>query len=87
MGVMWEIQNALALPPQQFHFQAIVVVMMMTSDVNWDDFGRTGTRSQQALSTRVLARFSDITQMIQSRVELFHIINDLIRWSLDQKLL
>ena len=43
---MWEIQNALALPPQQFHFQAIVVVMMMTSDVNWDDFGRTGTRNK-----------------------------------------
>ena len=44
---MWEIQNALALPPQHFHFQAIVVVMMMTSDVNWDDFGRTGTRNKR----------------------------------------
>ena len=43
---MWEIQNVLALPPQQFHFQAIVVVMMMTSDVNWDDLGRTGTRNK-----------------------------------------
>ena len=42
---MWEIQNALALPPQQFHFQAIVLVMM-TSDVNWDDLGRTGTRNK-----------------------------------------
>ena len=78
---MWEIQNALALPPQQFHFQAIVV-MMMTSDVNWDDFGRTGTRSQQALGTQVPARFSDNT-----RVELFHITHDIICWSLDQKLL
>ena len=43
---MWEIQNVLALPPQQFHFQAIVLVMMITSDVNWDDFGRTGTRNK-----------------------------------------
>ena len=83
---MWEIQNALALPPQQFHFQAIVLVMMMTSDVNWDDFGRTGTRLQQVLSTRVLAWFSDNTQMILTREELFHITNDVICWSLDQKL-
>ena len=44
---MWEIQNALALPPQQFHFQAIIlVVMMMTSDVNSDDFGQQGTRNK-----------------------------------------
>ena len=49
---MWEIQNALELPPQQFHFQAIVLVMMMTSDVNWDDLGRTGTRNKCFLYSR-----------------------------------
>ena len=49
---MWEIQNALALPPQQFHFQAIVVVMMMTSDVNWDDLGWVLAISSEYSSTR-----------------------------------
>ena len=66
---MWEIQNTLALPPQQFHFQAIVLVMMMTSDVNSDDFGQQGTRNKHWVlgyspSSRIILESSFFTSLM-----------------------